>query len=223
MKGIIYPGMLLCFLCIFGFESSKGPKDQKAPVKVKLVTTHGEIVLKLYDETPLHRDNFIKIIRDTVLDGVLFHRVIEEFMIQGGDTESKYALPGDTLGSADLPYSVEAEIRPELFHKKGVIAAARGNTPDRVSSSTQFYIVQGKILNDSLLDRAETRINGWLAEYYIKREPQYKAKLDSLNTAIDEEDMDTFDRINSEFEILARDFKNFVLNCGFLNDKKYQA
>ncbi|MGB5403162.1 MAG: peptidylprolyl isomerase [Robiginitalea sp.] len=209
MKGIIYPGMLLCFLCIFGFESSKGPKDQEAPVKVKLVTTHGEIVLKLYDETPLHRDNFIKIIRDSVLDGVLFHRVIEEFMIQGGDTDSKYAQRGDTLGSADLPYSVEAEIRPELFHKKGVIGAARGNTPDRVSSSSQFYIVQGKILNDSLLDRAETRINGWLAEYYIKREPEYRAKLDSLKTAIEVEDMDTFARLNTEFEALAKEYKGF--------------
>ncbi|MGB5508013.1 peptidylprolyl isomerase [Robiginitalea sp.] len=209
MKGIIYPGMLLCFLCIFGFESSKGPKDQEAPVKVKLVTTHGEIVLKLYDETPLHRDNFIKIIRDSVLDGVLFHRVIEEFMIQGGDTDSKYAQRGDTLGSADLPYSVEAEIRPELFHKKGVIGAARGNTPDRVSSSSQFYIVQGKILNDSLLDRAETRINGWLAEYYIKREPEYRAKLDSLKTAIEVEDMDTFAKLNTEFEALAKEYKGF--------------
>lgn len=174
-----------------------------------MVTTHGEIVLKLYDETPLHRDNFIKIIRDSVLDGVLFHRVIEEFMIQGGDTDSKYAQRGDTLGSADLPYSVEAEIRPELFHKKGVIGAARGNTPDRVSSSSQFYIVQGKILNDSLLDRAETRINGWLAEYYIKREPEYRAKLDSLKTAIEVEDMDTFAKLNTEFEALAKEYKGF--------------
>ena len=211
VKGFAYSGVLLCVICILGFKSFKDPLGQEAPTKVKFVTTHGEIILKLYDETPLHRDNFVKIVRDSVLHGVLFHRVIEEFMIQGGDTDSKNAQPGDTLGNADLPYTVAAEIRPDLFHKKGVLAAARGNTPDRVSSSTQFYIVQGKILNDSLLDRAETRINGWLAEYYVKREPEHQAKLDSLKTAIDQEDMDTFAKLNAEFEALAKDYEGFEI------------
>ena len=85
------------------------------------------------------------------LDSVLFHRVINSFMIQGGDTDSKYAKPGDTLGNGGLDYTVDAEFHPDLFHKKGVLASARDNNPERASSSTQFYIVQGKVQNDSLL------------------------------------------------------------------------
>ncbi len=174
-----------------------------------MVTTKGEIVLQLYNETPLHRDNFIKIVSDGVLDSVLFHRVIENFMIQGGDTESKYAQPGDTLGNGDLPYTVSAEFSPNLFHKKGVLAAARGNHPDRVSSSTQFYIVQGKVFNDSLLNHAETRINGWLAEYYIKHDSAYRDDLDSLMIALETDDWSTARRINSRFATLAKKYDNF--------------
>src|SRR5690606_19387707 len=110
------------------------------------------------------------IVQDSVLDSVLFHRVIQNFMIQAGDINSKNALPGDTLGDGDLPYTVPSEITAELFHKKGVLAAARDDHPERASSSTQFYIVQGKIFTDSLLDVAETRINTWLAQYYIKHD-----------------------------------------------------
>lgn len=209
MKGLTNTGLLLCFLCMYGFGVSKTQKDQEASTRVRLTTTHGEIILKLYNATPLHRDNFIKIIREGVLDSVLFHRVIEEFMIQGGDTDSKNAQAGDTLGSSDLPYAVPAEIRPDLFHKKGVLGAARGDTPERESSSTQFYIVQGKVLNDSLIDHAQTRINGWLAEHYIKQDPIYKEKLDSLNHAREQEDMDTFLRINTAFSELAKEYKGY--------------
>jgi peptidyl-prolyl cis-trans isomerase B (cyclophilin B) len=209
MKRKILIRLLLCSLIAAGFAFQNTPEPQAVPTKIKLVTTHGEIILKLYDQTPLHRDNFIKIIREGVLDSLLFHRVIENFMIQGGDTGSRNAQPGDTLGSSDLPYTVPAEIRPELFHKKGVLAAAREDNPERESSSTQFYIVQGKVLNDSLLDRAETRINGWLAEYYLKHEPAHQAKLDSLKVAIAQEDMDTFSRINDWFAERARDYTGF--------------
>lgn len=209
MNKTLLIGIVLCCFFTVGFTIHTSRELQTSAPKVKLTTTHGEIVLELYNDTPLHRDNFIKIIREGVLDSVLFHRVIETFMIQAGDTDSKLARPGDTLGSADLPYTVPAEIRPERFHKKGVLGAARGDTPDRVSSSTQFYIVQGKVLNDSLLDYAQTRINGWLAEYYIKQEPKYKEKLDSLNRAIAEEDMDTFMEINSAFSRLAKAYKGF--------------
>ena len=130
-------------------------------------------------------------------------------MIQAGDINSKYSKPGDTLGSGDLAYTVPAEIRPELYHKKGVLAAARGDTPDRVSSSTQFYIVQGKVLNDSLLTVAEKRINGWLAEYYIKHDTAYKAQLDSINVAMKTEDWETFSRLNNTFREMAKSYTNF--------------
>ena len=207
---------ILPYLIIVGIfisacvQKQKQEESQPIPLtKVKLATTMGDIELELYNETPLHRDNFIKIIKDGVLDSLLFHRVINNFMIQAGDINSKYSKPGDTLGSGDLAYTVPAEIRPELYHKKGVLAAARGDTPDRVSSSTQFYIVQGKVLNDSLLTVAEKRINGWLAEYYIKHDTAYKAQLDSINVAMKTEDWETFSRLNNTFRELAKTYDHF--------------
>jgi peptidyl-prolyl cis-trans isomerase B (cyclophilin B) len=177
--------------------------------KVKMVTNYGEIVLELYNETPLHRDNFIKIVEEGVLDSLLFHRVIENFMIQGGDTGSRNALLEDTLGDNDLPYLIPAELNKTLFHKKGALGAARDDLPDRESSSTQFYIVKGKVFNDSLLNLAEGRINGWLAEYHIKYDSRYSIQLDSLNTALIAEDTTTFKRINSRFKTLAKEYKSF--------------
>lgn len=198
---------LICFMLL---GTKPFQKDIQTPdTKIKLVTNYGDIVLKLYNDTPLHRDNFIKIANEGVLDSVLFHRVIAHFMIQAGDTQSKNSRSEDTLGSKDLPYTIPAEIKTNLFHKKGVLAAARGDTPERVSSSTQFYIVQGKVLNDSLLDHAETRINGWLAEYYIKHDVKYKPQLDSLNIAIEKQDWETFSRLNNNFRTWAKAYTNF--------------
>jgi cyclophilin family peptidyl-prolyl cis-trans isomerase len=211
LKRFIYTSLSMVVIsCIFAFASKQEPVTVYAPpVKVKLTTNYGVMVLQLYDETPLHRDNFIKIVKDGVLDSLLFHRVIEHFMIQSGDTNSKNARSEDTLGSGGLPYTVPAEIHPTRFHKKGALAAARGDTPERESSSTQFYLVQGKVLNDSLLDIAESRINGWLAEYYIKHDPNYKVQLDSLNIAMDREDWNTFIRINERFRKRAKDYTQF--------------
>lgn len=207
-----YLTILFLSLLIACTQLTQQAETEEAPslTKVKLTTSAGEIVLQLYNETPLHRDNFIKIVEDGVLDSLLFHRVIENFMIQGGDTDSKLAQPGDTLGNGGLPYRVPAEITPVLFHKKGVLAAARGGHPDRVSSSTQFYIVQGRVFNDSTLERAEKRINGWLAEYYLKHDSAYKKDLDSLLTAFEgEEDWEVISRINRRFYELAKDYDNF--------------
>lgn len=203
---------LLSVLILIGCSTTSQDtlnSEEDSRAKIKLSTNKGDIILALYNETPLHRDNFIKIVEDGVLDSLLFHRVIESFMIQGGDTQSKNAQPGDTLGNGDLPYEIQAEITPELFHKKGVLAAARGGHPDRVSSSTQFYIVQGKIFNDSLLDAAETRINGWLAGYYLKHDSLYQDQIDSLYQALDEEDWQTFMKIDSRLNELAKDYTNF--------------
>lgn len=208
MKYLTILSLAFLIACTSGTTETASETEPEL-TKVKLTTTKGEIVLQLYNETPLHRDNFIQIVEDGVLDSLLFHRVIENFMIQGGDTNSKTAQPGDTLGNGDLPYEVPAEITPKLFHKKGVLAAARGGHPDRVSSSTQFYIVQGKVFNDSLLNRAEERINGWLAEYYIKHDSAYSEHLDSLMVAIDAEDWPTVSRINNRFYELAKDYESF--------------
>ena len=114
---------------------------------VEMNTTEGTIVLKLYDETPSHRDNFISLVKECRYDSLLFHRVIPGFMIQGGDPDSKYAPSGVMLGEGDLDYRLNAEIRPGLFHKRGALAAAREGdnvNPAKMSSAMQFYIVYGK-------------------------------------------------------------------------------
>lgn len=130
---------------------------------VELATDMGTMVIRLYDETPQHRDNFIKLASENFFDSILFHRVIEKFMIQAGDPSSKKAKAGDRLGNDDLPYQVPAEFHPDRFHKRGALGAARDGNPARASSSTQFYIVQGRVYNDSTLEYHEGRINKWLA------------------------------------------------------------
>src|SRR5215217_8879457 len=120
-------------------------KDRKRDVQ--LVTTEGLIVLRLYDSTPLHRDNFLRLVKSHYYDSVLFHRVIKNFMIQSGDPQSKNAKPGLALGEGGPAYTIPAEFRPSLFHKKGVLAAARQGddvNPEKKSGASQFYIVQGK-------------------------------------------------------------------------------
>ena len=115
--------------------------------RVKISTPLGDIVVRLYDETPAHRDNFLKLAREGFYDGTLFHRVIKDFMIQGGDPQSKGAPAGKALGSGDAGYTLPAEFNPALFHKRGALSAARlGDevNPQRRSSGCQFYIVWGK-------------------------------------------------------------------------------
>ena len=131
---------------------------------VVMETTEGTIVLKLYDQTPLHRDNFRALVEEGAYDSLLFHRVIQDFMIQGGDPDSKYAEPGQLLGEGDRPYTVPAEFRLEdgIFHRRGVLAAAREGddvNPEQRSSAMQFYIVWGKIFDDEGLDKVQVRLD----------------------------------------------------------------
>lgn len=119
--------------------------------QVKISTSLGDIIVRLYDETPLHRDNFLKLAKEGYYDGTLFHRVIKDFMIQGGDPDSKGAPADKMLGTGGPDYTIEAEIKPELFHKRGALAAARQGdevNPERRSSGSQFYIVWGQTYND---------------------------------------------------------------------------
>ena len=123
----------------------------------------GDIVVRLYDETPIHRDNFIKLVKEGYYDGTLFHRVIKDFMIQSGDTNSKNAKPGQQLGTGDFDYTQEPEFRlPQIFHRRGVVAMARegdDKNPERRSSACQFYIVWGKVLNDIQLAKVQERLD----------------------------------------------------------------
>ena len=123
--------------------------------KVKVITPYGTMVILLYDQTPKHRDNFIKLTRKHFYDSTLFHRVIKGFMIQGGDPDSKHAAPGAMLGNGDVNYTIPAEFQLNLFHKKGALAAARDDNPAKASSGCQFYIVQGKKWTDAELDKLE--------------------------------------------------------------------
>ena len=124
----------------------------------------GTIELKLYDATPLHRDNFRNLVREGAYDSLLFHRVIKDFMIQGGDPDSKNAAPGVLLGEGDKPYTVPAEFRLDegIFHRRGVLAAAREGddvNPEQRSSAMQFYIVWGKVFDDEGLDQVQERLD----------------------------------------------------------------
>ena len=129
---------------------------------IKLETTLGNITVALYDETPKHRDNFIKLVKEGVYDSTLFHRVIKQFMIQAGDPESKNASDTAMLGSGDVGYTIPAEFNDKFFHKKGVLAAARQGdqvNPEKASSGCQFYIVTGRKFREAQLLDMEVQMN----------------------------------------------------------------
>ena len=131
---------------------AKPPKNQY----VRISTAYGSCIIRLYNETPKHRDNFIKLAKQGFYNGTLFHRVIQNFMIQGGDPDSKDTTknkPGAELGNGDVGYTVPAEFNDSLYHKRGVLAAARDDNPEKASSGCQFYIVEGKRFTDADLDK----------------------------------------------------------------------
>lgn len=155
---------------------SKTQQQAKLPVKEKLgaapqakpevknpmaeiTTDYGKMIVKLYNETPLHRDNFIKLAEQGFYDSLLFHRIIKGFMIQGGDPQSKYAMPEMPLGNGDVGYRIPAEFNKNLIHKKGALAAARDDNPAKASSGCQFYIVQGRRFNGKELSDMRNGIN----------------------------------------------------------------
>ena len=182
----------------------------ETPVQVEMQTDLGTIIVELSDKTPKHRDNFIKLVKEGKFDSLLFHRVIQGFVIQGGDPDSKNALPTDTLGNGDLDYRVPAEFDSSLFHKRGALGAARDGNPERASSAMQFYIVQGKIANDSLLEVADKRINGMLAQNAFINASENKSLYDSLQKAIAEENWELYETINDTIKSLGKDYTNFT-------------
>jgi cyclophilin family peptidyl-prolyl cis-trans isomerase len=133
-----------------------GPKPEQ---KVEISTRYGNIVVRLFNETPQHRDNFIGLVKKGFYDSLMFHRIIPTFMIQGGDPKSKYALPGQLLGDGDLGYKIPAEFHPGIFHKRGALGAARDNNPEKASNSSQFYIVQGRTFTSQELINMENSYN----------------------------------------------------------------
>lgn len=160
----IFTSLLLTCFFVFAQQDVKiKKKDRKKDIE--MVTSQGTMILRLSDSTPLHRDNFIRLVKSGYFKNVLFHRVIKNFMIQAGDPESRNAKSGIPLGNGGPGYTIPAEFRPGLFHKKGALAAARMGddvNPEKASSGSQFYIVQGKVFTDGGLDTLEnTRLKGY--------------------------------------------------------------
>lgn len=149
--------------------------DKRA--KILMETNFGNITLELFNETPLHRDNFLKLVRMHYYDSLLFHRVIKDFMIQCGDQNSKNAQPGQELGNFTLDYTVPAEFRyPGIFHKRGMLAAAREGddvNPQRASDACHFYIVWGNIFNDKWLDKVQARLDS-MSNGQVKLTPEIR-------------------------------------------------
>lgn len=176
---------LIIFSALFFVACSQKPaktvenQDESATIEtvvseessyVLIETDFGNITVRLYNETPRHRDNFLKLVNEGFYDGLLFHRVIKNFMIQGGDPKSKDAQPGQMLGDGGLPYTVPAEFVPTLFHKKGALAAARQGdnvNPNKESSSCQFYIVQGNVWNPNQLKMMEYQMQKHFSQAQI--------------------------------------------------------
>lgn len=142
-------------------DSKKGATEAETKnnsmTKVLIKTSMGDITIALYNETPQHRDNFIKLVKEGYYDGVLFHRIIQGFMIQTGDPDSKTAKPGQRLGMGGPSYRIPAEFVPTLFHQRGAVAAARDNNPAKASSGSQFYIVDGKTYDENYLNMISQR------------------------------------------------------------------
>ena len=222
------------FISVFALlmlATSLSSAQQVKETFVLLQTNKGDMKLKLYNETPQHRDNIVKLVSSHFYDGLLFHRVMKDFMIQTGDPNSKNAPKGTQLGSGSPGYTVPAEFNPLLCHKKGALAAARTGdqiNPMRASSGSQFYIVQGKKLSDDALNQIEAKINSgkkndFIKVYLSKPENQRfkeegakyqkegnKTKLDSINTIL----MTAIDKIykkENEFKYTQKqrdDYKN---------------
>jgi cyclophilin family peptidyl-prolyl cis-trans isomerase len=164
IRSLLLACSLLLSVSLFAQQDVKlKKKDRKRDVE--LTTTQGVIVIRLSDSTPLHRDNFLRLVKSHYLDSMLFHRVINTFMIQSGDPDSKRAQPHQPLGNGGPGYTVPAEFRKTLFHQKGALAAARQGdnvNPEKRSAGSQFYIVQGKTFTDGQLDSVERfRLNGY--------------------------------------------------------------
>lgn len=148
-------------------------EQKTTETQVRMQTNLGTITIKLYNETPLHRDNFIKLVKDRQYEGLLFHRVINEFMIQGGDVTSKNAPLNKQLGAGDLGYTVPAEfVYPRYFHKRGALCAARtgdDSNPEKASSASQFYIVTGKVYSEGEIKQLEKQKESRLKQAIFNR------------------------------------------------------
>ena len=171
-------------------SGSKKTTNMEKRTQVKFETTLGDIVVELYNETPKHRDNFIKLAKEGMYDSTLFHRVIRQFMIQAGDPDSKTANDTAQLGGGDVGYTIPAEFVPKYFHKKGALAAARMGddvNPERESSGCQFYIVTGRKFSESqLLNMEGQKNNARIDEIFNELARKHMKEIYKMRKANDE-------------------------------------
>ncbi len=185
-------GVLLIFvtLTFFAFTPPATPEQ-----KVEVTTKYGKFVVKLYNQTPLHRDNFIKLVKEGFYDSLLFHRVIPDFIIQGGDPTSKHAQAGTILGQGYNGYRIPAEINPRLYHKRGALAAARDDNPGKASSGCQFYIVEGRTFTrdeiSNLLNTTNYNLKSQLFASIMVSD-SIKARLDDFTLRGDKQGMHAY-------------------------------
>ncbi|MES2592304.1 MAG: peptidylprolyl isomerase [Bacteroidota bacterium] len=194
LLGVLGIQIVFCVLLV-SFKSSTAVDE----TKILITTDFGTIKIKLYNETPLHRDNFIKLVKEHYFDSLLFHRIIQNFMIQGGDPDSKNAAPLVELGNGGPGYTIPAEFNPKLFHKKGVLAAARDSdleNPTQASAGSQFYIVQGRIFNDSLLKIQAKRITRLKLTNKIVNRAENKTLLDNYQKFVKIQQADSMKYLN---------------------------
>lgn len=186
VKSILF-SMLLLLTCSCGIKMQQGVKKSDLRKDVSLKTELGLIILRLSDDTPKHRDNFIKLINQGFYDGIAFHRVINNFLVQTGNPETKTS----PTGVPEVAYTIPAEIHPSHFHKRGAVNAARmgdNYNPSQASSGTQFTIIQGKTYTDSTLAIAEKRINNWLAYNKVINDPNHKSVFEAYTFTLNKLD-----------------------------------
>jgi len=180
------------FVFYIGFFILTGCAQNKDYV-VTIKTSHGDMVAILFDETPKHKKNFIKLAKEHFFDSTLFHRVIQGFMIQGGDPDSKKAQPGQPLGRGGPGYTIEAEFNPKFFHERGVLSAARlgdAQNPSKASSGSQFYIVQGTVMKEEDLKVDQVKFNMAMQQFF--QNPNNKPLYDSVVTLYNSGDMNAY-------------------------------
>lgn len=198
--------MTKAFTAIFAFLLLMTSCAQNKDAVITIKTNYGDMVAILYDETPKHKANFIKLAKEHYFDSILFHRVIAGFMIQGGDPKSKKAKPGESLGSGNPGYTVDAEFNPKFFHEKGSLSAARMSdqaNPTKASSGSQFYIVQGTVLSPTDVNNLkydQLKLMNGLRKMF--EDPANKPLLDSLTNLYNTGDMQAYQ--NRLFEMAPR-------------------
>jgi len=197
-------GLLILIIGLSSFSFDVNENDTQLVI---ISTKYGDMTLELYNETPNHRDNFIKLVKEKYYDGTLFHRVINNFMIQGGDPDSKGASAGQNLGSGGPGYTIPAEINHKFIHKKGALSAARKGdnvNPEKASSGSQFYIVEGRVMDANTVLQIENRRNSQLPT-----DQQWQYTDDQVNTYVTlggtphlDGDYTVFGQLTNGYEVL---------------------